>query len=130
MLAVDYGYGQSTLGESLQAVANHTYVDPLQEPGEADLTAHVDFAALARAAQAEGAHVLGPTTQGDFLMQLGIARRAEALSKRATTEQQGDIAAALDRLVGKNDTRRQMGELFKIMAVVHPEMADLPGFSG
>ena len=64
MLVVDYGYTETSLGDSLQAVARHAYVDPLAEPGEADLTAHVDFAALARAARAAGAKVMGPVTQG------------------------------------------------------------------
>jgi SAM-dependent MidA family methyltransferase len=128
LLVIDYGYAQTALGETLQAVARHAYVDPLDAPGEADLTAHVDFAALARAAQAAGARVQGPVTQGAFLTRLGIVERAEALSKRATPEQATDIAAALKRLIGADDPKRDMGELFKVMAVTHPAMPDLPGF--
>ncbi len=129
LLVVDYGYTRTMLGESLQAVARHAYVDPLAAPGEADLTTHVDFAALARAARAKGAKVQGPTTQGRFLTQLGIERRAETLSRKATDQQRADIAIALRRLVGTGDVREDMGELFKVMAVTHPNMPDLPGFS-
>jgi SAM-dependent MidA family methyltransferase len=128
MLVVDYGYLETSLGETLQAVKRHAYVDPLADPGEADLTTHVDFAALARAAKSCGAKILGPVTQGAFLRQLGIAQRAEALSRRATPEQRADIAAALQRLAGGGDPRETMGEVFKVMAVTHPDMYDLPGF--
>lgn len=128
LLVIDYGYTQTTLGETLQAVARHAYVDPLDAPGEADLTTHVDFAALARAAKSAGARVQGPVTQGAFLNQLGIVQRAEALQKRATPQQRQEIALALERLAGTGDPKHTMGELFKVMAVTHPDMPDLPGF--
>jgi NADH dehydrogenase [ubiquinone] 1 alpha subcomplex assembly factor 7 len=128
MLIVDYGYLETSLGETLQAVKNHAYVHPLADPGEADLTTHVDFAALARASLSCGAKILGPITQGAFLRQLGIAQRAEALSRRATLEQQADLQAAFQRLAGSGDPRETMGDLFKAMAVTHPDMYDLPGF--
>jgi len=128
LLVIDYGYLETSIGDSLQAVSKHAYVDPLAEPGEADLTTHVDFAALARAARAVGAKVMGPVTQGSFLRQLGIERRAQTLSKKATPEQAQSIVDALDRLTGETDSRRQMGGLFKVMAVTHPDMPDLPGF--
>jgi NADH dehydrogenase [ubiquinone] 1 alpha subcomplex assembly factor 7 len=129
LLLIDYGYLVTSLGDSLQAVARHAYVDPLAAPGEADLTAHVDFAALARAARAEGAKVMGPVTQGHFLRQLGIERRAQTLSRKATPDQAQAIADALDRLTGERDPRRHMGGLFKVMAVTDPNMPDLPGFA-
>ncbi len=128
MLVVDYGYTETSVGDSLQAVSKHAYVDPLAEPGEADLTAHVDFAALARAARAQGARIMGPVTQSEFLLQLGIERRAQALMKKATQEQGQAIVDAYDRLTGVKDPRRHMGALFKVMAVAHPDMPDLPGF--
>jgi SAM-dependent MidA family methyltransferase len=128
MLIVDYGYLETSLGETLQAVKRHSYVDPLAEPGEADLTTHVDFAALARAAKSGGAKILGPVTQGAFLRQLGIGQRAEALSRRATPEQRADIASALHRLAASGTARQTMATLFKAMAVTHPDMYDLPGF--
>ncbi|MGA8170244.1 MAG: SAM-dependent methyltransferase [Methylocystis sp.] len=129
LLLVDYGYARTTLGESLQAVAGHAYVDPLAAPGEADLTTHVDFAALARAAVSRGAKVQGPVTQGSFLTSLGIERRAETLRGKATARQRADIDSALARLVGIGDPREHMGELFKAMAVMHPDMPDMPGFA-
>jgi len=128
LLLIDYGYTETSLGDSLQAVSRHAYVDPLAAPGEADLTAHVDFAALARAASAAGAKVMGPVTQSHFLMQLGIERRAQALMKRATNEQGQAIADAFDRLTGTRDPRRHMGALFKVMAVTHPDLPEMPGF--
>ncbi|PWB93443.1 class I SAM-dependent methyltransferase [Methylosinus sporium] len=128
LLVIDYGYTQTALGETLQAVSRHAYVDPLEAPGEADLTTHVDFASLARAAAAAGAKVQGPVTQGAFLRQLGVVERAEALKKRATTEQRAEIDIALARLIGAGDPKRDMGELFKVIAVTHPDMPLLPGF--
>lgn len=128
LLLIDYGYFQTSLGDSLQAVSRHAYVDPLADPGEADLTTHVDFAALARAARAAGAKVMGPVTQAHFLLELGIERRAASLSKKATPEQAQAIAEAFERLTGTQDSRRHMGGLFKVMAVTHPAMPDLPGF--
>jgi SAM-dependent MidA family methyltransferase len=128
LLVIDYGYLETSLGDSLQAVARHAYVDPLSEPGEADLTAHVDFAALARAARSQGAKIMGPVKQGYFLQQLGVERRAQSLSRKASPEQAEAIASALERLTGEDDARRHMGQLFKVMAVTHPDMPDLPGF--
>jgi NADH dehydrogenase [ubiquinone] 1 alpha subcomplex assembly factor 7 len=128
LLVIDYGYLETSLGDSLQAVSRHSYVDPLAEPGAADLTAHVDFAALARAARAQGAKVMGPVTQAHFLLQLGIERRAGSLMKKASPEQSRAIVDAFDRLTGTQDPRRHMGALFKVMAVTHPDMPDMPGF--
>ena len=78
-LVIDYGHGAVAAGDTLQAVRGHRYHDPLAEPGLADVTAHVDFAALIRAAEAKGVRCRGPVTQGEFLSRLGIAQRAERL---------------------------------------------------
>jgi SAM-dependent MidA family methyltransferase len=110
----------------LQAVGRHGFADPLKTPGEIDLTAHVDFAALARAAEAVGARVHGPVAQGEFLRRLGIEARATALRTNATAAQAADIGAALARLTGTG--RDAMGELFKAMAFADPNLATLPGF--
>jgi SAM-dependent MidA family methyltransferase len=75
-LLIDYGYEGPAAGDTLQAVRDHAYADPLATPGEADLTAHVDFAALAAAARAAGAATAGPVGQGEFLRGLGIETRA------------------------------------------------------
>ena len=122
-LIVDYGHAHSASGDTLQAVSNHAYADPWQEPGTRDLTAFVDFAALAKAARAEGVTAVGPAPQGDWLRAMGIDARAEALS-RAAPERAGEIAAARDRLVIPS----QMGELFKVLAFVAPRWPAPAGF--
>jgi len=90
-LIIDYGHARSGFGDTLQAVREHAYADPLADPGEADLTAHVDFALLASAARSAGATVLGPVLQGDFLRALGIDARAATIRQRATPVQAGAI---------------------------------------
>ena len=97
-LFIDYGHVQSTSGETLQALKNHKYHDPLIDPGEADLTAHVDFAALAQRVFASGARAIGPIDQGNFLSALGINERADSLLKEASPKQAEDINCALKRL--------------------------------
>jgi len=128
LLAFDYGYLQTGFGETLQAIRAHRFVDPLDEPGLADLTTHVDFSALARAAHAVHAEVHGPVTQGQFLVDIGIVERAEALQTRANAEQKMQIDAALGRLTDMNETG--MGALFKVLAVTRRGVENLPGFGG
>ena len=125
-LVIDYGYKGPAFGDTLQAVQRHAYVDPLAEPGEADLTVHVDFDKLDRAARVGGARTFGPMGQGDFLRALGIEARAAALKTRATPDQGAGIEAALKRLTG--DEAGDMGALFKVFAFAHPGLAMLPGF--
>ena len=115
-LIIDYGPMQSGLGDSLQALKEHRYHDPLIEPGCADLTAHVDFAALAAAAHETGAAFHGPTTQADFLQRLGIGLRAETLKAKSDATQCAEIDAALERLIGAQG----MGSLFKVLALTAP----------
>jgi SAM-dependent MidA family methyltransferase len=106
-------------------VKRHAFADPLAEPGEADLTVHVDFARLAEAARGCGATVHGPVSQGEFLRALGIAARAQALQTRATPAQAADIESALRRLTDSGPDG--MGSLFKAMAISHPNLPPLPG---
>ncbi|HEX9770321.1 MAG TPA: SAM-dependent methyltransferase [Kiloniellales bacterium] len=120
-LIIDYGHEESALGETLQAVRRHARHDVLSEPGTADLTCHVDFAALARAAREEGAAAHGPVAQGAFLERLGIAARAARLMERATPPQREDIRSARLRLTAPD----QMGGLFKVLALT-PEGAGRP----
>jgi SAM-dependent MidA family methyltransferase len=123
-LIIDYGYGMRTgFAESLQAVGGHRFADVLAEPGEDDLSAHVDFAALAAAGKRGGANILGPVTQGMFLANLGIAERAEQLMK-ANPDQASDLLAAVERLIG-ND---KMGQLFKVLALMPPSLTNVAGF--
>ncbi len=123
LLAIDYGHVRPGFGDTLQAVAGHGFVDPLSRPGEADLTTHVDFAALARAAIAEGARVHGPVEQRDFLLGLGLRERADRLRRDATPAQAAAIGSAVERLTDPG--RRGMGRLFKVMGVSDPGLAGL-----
>jgi NADH dehydrogenase [ubiquinone] 1 alpha subcomplex assembly factor 7 len=123
-LLVDYGYA-SGFGDTLQAVRRHRFAPFLADPGEADLTAHVDFAALGAAATAAGAAVHGPVMQGDFLRALGIEARAAALAAQASPAQRDAIDSALRRLIGA----REMGTLFKAVAFAAPELPAPAGFA-
>ena len=125
-LFVDYGHTATGYGDTLQAVRAHRSIDPLVEPGEADLTAHVDFAAMARSARAAGAAVYGPIDQGDFLRSLGLDQRAQALTSRAGAAQANEIEAARRRLAGKGPG--EMGALFKAMVVANRQLPTPPGF--
>ena len=102
-------------------MSGHRTVDPLAEPGTADLTAHVDFEALA-AASAAVAH--GPVGQGALLQALGIDARAEALKAKATPQQAVDVESALARLTAPD----QMGRLFKALALTAEGAPVPPGF--
>jgi len=123
-LAIDYGHGASAVGDTLQAVQRHRYSDVLATLGEADLTAHVDFAALGRAVTEAGGRVHGPRTQGDWLRALGIEARADALCRTATPDQANDIRRATRRLIGETE----MGRLFKVAAWTAPTLPTPPGF--
>src|SRR6266700_6990868 len=85
-LIIDYGHIRSDAGDTFQAIARHNFADPLKNPGQADVTAHVDFQALLRAAEDLGARVHGPVPQGEFLKRLGIETRAVALMAKSTHE--------------------------------------------
>ncbi len=124
-LIVDYGYDRPDGKPTLQAVRRHRPHDVLESPGSADLTAHVDFAALAEAAAAAGARAAGPLPQGRFLEGLGIVQRAEALARGATPDQARGMAAALRRLTDP----AEMGEAFKVLAIGHPELGPPAGFA-
>ncbi len=122
-LLIDYGHTEPAAGETLQAVSGHTYADPFADPGGRDLTAHVDFAAVAAAAGDGGLTVYGPTEQGRWLDALGIGGRAAALA-RAAPARAAEIAAAQARLARPE----QMGSLFKVLAVTAPEWPQPAGF--
>lgn len=122
-LFIDYGHTEPRTGSTLQALRDHTKVDPFAMPGEADLTAHVDFHQLAQIAQSRDARWMGTITQGEFLKALGIEARAQALSEFAP-QHAGALHAAKDRLV--NDD--QMGTLFKVMALADPDWPEGAGF--
>jgi len=122
-LIIDYGRAEMTTGSTLQALRAHQHVDPFAYPGEADLTAHVDFSVLPAIAQSHGARWLGTTEQGAFLNALGLTARTEALS-RAAPDQAAAIHAAAHRLAAPE----AMGALFKVMGLAAPNWPEGAGF--
>ena len=112
-LIIDYGHRQSGFGDTLQAMRNHAFHPMLENPGDADLTSHVDFAQLATVIMQNGAVAHGPMTQGAFLTAMGIEVRVNALRTRANAAQAKQLSDALERLAGDD----KMGRLFKVLAV-------------
>lgn len=123
-LLIDYGPAQSEPGDTLQAVRAHEKVQPLADPGTADLTARVDFEMLARFATESGLAAFGPIPQGDFLAALGLEARAAALSQ-SSPEKRPQIARQIWRLTDSD----QMGALFKLVCLQSPELSDPPVMS-
>jgi NADH dehydrogenase [ubiquinone] 1 alpha subcomplex assembly factor 7 len=122
-LIVDYGYAGSGFGETLQAISQHLFAHVLDAPGEADLSAHVDFAALAEAATHAGAVAHGPIDQSALLKALGIDARAATL-QRANPAETDSIASAVARLCDAD----KMGSLFKALAITPKHAPKPPGF--
>lgn len=122
-LFIDYGHERSSPGDTLQAMRGHAFSPVLENPGEQDLTAHVDFEAVGRAAADAGASVTPVVTQGEWLIRLGVEARAQALS-RANPERAHEIEAAVQRLTAAD----QMGTLFKAIAVHSREWPTPAGF--
>ena len=122
-ILIDYGHAHSASGDTLQAVRGHAFAPVLADPGEQDLTAHVDFEAVAEVARGAGAVVTALATQGEWLNRLGIGQRAAALTS-ANPECAGDFAAAVQRLTGRDE----MGGLFKVVAFHSPSWPAPAGF--
>jgi len=118
-LFIDYGPMHSAPGESVQAIRNGEYADPLQHPGEADLTAHVDFGAIKAAV-----HAQGPVKQNAFLTALGLYQRSDVLAQRHPNKA-ADLKLAVHRLTAPE----AMGSLFKVLAVCPEALPVLPGFA-
>lgn len=118
VLIIDYGHEESGYGDTLQAVKSHRFADPLEAPGDQDLTAHVDFAGLKRKAQRAGLAGYGPIPQGAFLTQLGLGVRLEQLMRTATQAQKPMLVSGVQRLVDP----QQMGVLFKVLALLSPNL--------
>ncbi len=118
----DYGHLETGLGDTFQAVRKHRHEGVFDNPGEADLTSHVDFAALAAAARSASldAHLL---SQGDFLLDMGLLERAGRLGSTCDDRARAEISAAVERLAGPGG----MGKLFKVMAIF-PKGTAVPGF--
>lgn len=122
LLIIDYGYMDHALGDTFQALKNHSYVDPFDTPGEADLTTHVNFAQLADWC-GTNLRISGPITQGTFLRRLGLDVRTAMLAK-ANPERAEELLGASRRLTDPD----QMGNLFKVMAISHPDWPAPGGF--
>ena len=123
-LFLDYGPEHSTPGDSLQALRDGKPADPLTDPGTADLTAHVDFAAFAAAARAAGAATHGPLAQGLFLTRLGLFQRTDRLARTQPPVQALALIEAARRLAEPD----QMGRLFKALALCSPGLPTPSGF--
>ncbi|WP_419906063.1 class I SAM-dependent methyltransferase [Hoeflea sp.] len=121
---IDYGHLHGSFGDTLQAVRQHGFADVLEAPGECDLTSHVDFEALARAAAAEGVKVWPAMDQGDFLLDLGLLQRAGALGAGKSADIQEDIHSSVERLAGTGEG--QMGNLFKVLCISGEDVAIAP----
>jgi NADH dehydrogenase [ubiquinone] 1 alpha subcomplex assembly factor 7 len=123
-LFVDYGYFPTAPGPTLRALQRHRSVCALAAPGIADLSAHVDFAAFTKAARAAGGEIYGPISQGRFFTALGAGLRLAALSARASPAQRRSLESGVKRLLDPGE----MGELFKVVALVSPGLPSPAGF--
>jgi NADH dehydrogenase [ubiquinone] 1 alpha subcomplex assembly factor 7 len=123
MLIVDYGYAEPGLGSTLQAVKDHEFADPFENPGNHDLTAHVNFLEIANLGRMLNLQVLGPVGQGYWLKALGICQRTQALID-ASPDRADELGAARDRLISDSE----MGTLFKILAIAHADWPKPEGF--
>lgn len=122
-LLIDYGHAKSAPGDTLQAVRGHRFAPVLDKPGEQDLTAHVDFEAVAKAALEAGASVTCVITQSEWLQRLGIEARVQALAK-AYPKRTEQVEAERARLCDAGE----MGQLFKVVAIHSPEWPAPAGF--
>ena len=122
-LIIDYGYATPSAGDTLQAVRDHAYENPLTSPGEADVSTHVGFFELATALHHAGLEIDGPVAQTEFLGRLGAIERASRLM-HANPARAAEIEAGIARLMAPNG----MGTLFKVIGVRSPGLPPLPGF--
>ncbi|MEZ5670313.1 MAG: SAM-dependent methyltransferase [Alphaproteobacteria bacterium] len=122
-LVIDYAHRGGGVGSTLQSVRGHDRVDVFHAPGQADITTHVDFGALARAAAGADCRIDGPVDQGRFLLNLGLAERLQALIQ-ANPARADELNAAAHRLIDDD----AMGGLFRVLAVAQPDLGPTPGF--
>ena len=125
-LIIDYGHPESMVGDTFQALRGQRKASPLAAPGNADVTAHVDFQALAAAAESIGARIHGPIEQAMLLRRLGIEQRATNLKKVAPPDKAQAVDIALGRLTAGGSVG--MGNMFKAIGLSTPRIASLPGF--
>ena len=126
-LLIDYGHSEPGFGDTFQALRSHTYADPLAEPGQADLTSHVDFAPLRALARATDIAAAPICCQGDFLLAMGLLQRAGVLGATADAARREQIRGEVQKLAAPDE----MGNLFKVMGLWHctdRPIPDLPPF--
>jgi NADH dehydrogenase [ubiquinone] 1 alpha subcomplex assembly factor 7 len=123
-LFIDYGYEETALGDTLQAVQAHQPVSIFHQPGMSDLTAHVNFERAAVQLSAVGLHATSIVTQKTFLETLGIETRLNALLAQASDQQANDLRSGYDRLTRPD----AMGALFKVMGFTSEPEIVLSGF--
>jgi len=123
-IIIDYGYLGEAHHDTLQALKAHLFHPVLAEPGEADITAHVDFSTLMDITRDAGNHIGPLINQGAFLTRMGAQLRLEMLLRQAAPEQKSNLISGLERLVSP----QAMGELFKVMGFVSDARLELPGF--
>ena len=116
-LIIDYGHAKSGFGDTLQSIQSHAYTDLFHEPGNCDITSHVDFQTLNTAAEVENVKTYSVMTQAQFLLDLGLLKRAGSLGASKSPEIQSAIAADVERLAGNGENG--MGDLFKVMCITH-----------
>ena len=121
-LFIDYGHDVSGFGDTFQAMRGHAHADPFADPGQHDLTSHVDFDRLVTAAENAGLPQPTLATQADFLLELGVLERAGALGHGKDTAAQKSLRRQVERLAAPD----QMGTLFKVLRLTNPPL-DLPG---
>ena len=120
----DYGYTFNH-GDTFQAVKDSKFVNPLDDPGNADLTAHVDFNDLYHQAKNSLVSVWGPDTQGTFLKKMGAIERLNALESISDDKTKQELRNGLDRLINTDE----MGELFKVLAITSNKFPSPEGFT-
>ena len=122
-LLIDYGRSRPEAGDTLQGLRRHQKVDPLDAPGQTDLTQWADFPTVLDAAVRAGADVTGCMGQGEFLQLLGIEARADRLK-----DGRPEAAPVIDRQLTRLTADDQMGSLFKVCAIFSPRTLIVPGF--
>ena len=125
-LIIDYGYLGEAHHNTLQALKAHTFHPVLKDPGDADITAHVDFSTLMNIAADAGGYVFGLASQGEFMTRLGGNVRLEMLTKNASGPQKEHLNSGYARITEP----QQMGDLFKAMAITSDPRIEPPGFVG
>ena len=124
MLIIDYGYFDNKMFNTLQAVKKHKKADILKDAGNADITHLINYKIIEKIAKKFKLKVNGLCTQRNFLIKLGIVKRAEIISKNATFSEKANIYYRLKRLIDNN----QMGEIFKVMFVSNKKVNFNLGF--